>query len=200
VRRRRFEADHGLRLVLRADARDVITYLSDAPGVAGGPHLIEEARRGQLRIRRQSIANDRAIRIELRPPPRLRRSHDRRTRHHFRGGSAVYPLDRSIELAGLDPMVSHSATDAEAIRDVGLVETFIQEMLEQDEGVPSEHDARLRRTDVECEEGQCVARFPPRALLKGCSPRVQFCSVFLSKITPVLTNVARLSVVASRTS
>lgn len=61
-------------------------------------------------------------------------------------------------------------------------------MFEQHEGVPSEHDARLRRRDVECEEGQCGPRpGRARALLNGCSPSVQFSPVFLSKITPVLT-------------
>ena len=67
-------------------------------------------------------------------------------------------LEIAIELARLDPVVNHSAADAEALRDVGLGETFIQEVFEQHEGVPSEHDARLRRRDVECEEGQCIPR------------------------------------------
>ena len=133
---RRFEADHGLRLGLWPIC------------VA---HLVEQARRRELGIRREALANDRVIRLELGPPGRLRASQDRSTRHRFRDGLGSHRLDRSSELAGLDPMVNHSATDAEALRDVGLVETFIQEMLEQHEGVPSEHDARARRRDVEWE-------------------------------------------------
>lgn len=82
--------------------------------------------------------------------------------------------------------MNHAAADAEAFGDGRLLQTFIEQMLEQHESVPSEHDVKLRRRDVECEEHRCSARLCRAASLNGCSPSAQCSPAFLSKITPVL--------------
>ena len=94
--------------------------------------------------------------------------------------------------------MNHSAADAEALRDVGLTQAVIEQVFEQHEGVPSEHDGQLRlRRDVECDEGQCITRASgARALRNGCSPSVQISPVLLSKITPVLTGMTEVESLA----
>ena len=86
--------------------------------VAGGTTLREQAHRGQRRVHREPLLDQRRDRGQL--------GHPGGRAHARRGAVAKIP----VELARRDQVIDESAIDPELVCDGGLGQTGLQQMLE----------------------------------------------------------------------
>ena len=126
-----FEPHHRLRLGARSHLPHEHFELGQAARIARGLALGEESNGGELGIGREPRGDNRLERLEY---------GRRRGPGPHRRGRAEVP----VELTGPEEVVDEPAADAEALRDDGLLETLVQQMSEQHEGIPSVHRRFIR--------------------------------------------------------
>jgi hypothetical protein len=84
--------------------------MGEAPRVACGARLVEEAHRGELRIGREPLLDQRVVAVEFGAPHGVA---------HRRG------VEVAIELAAGQPVIDRAATEAEALSDRRLGEALL---------------------------------------------------------------------------